>query len=521
MVEIDKKYEKLLENYNLHCQRIAKATTVDITETVAEKAERIRRLEADYASWFEYYFPSYAKARCAWFHVEFANALLENSELYFDFEGYRSSAKSVHADMGVPLFLMVKGELRYMLLMGETEPKAKQLLSSIQAQLRYNQRFISDYGEKYKQGDWSDGNFLTVDGVRFRAMGWGQNPRGLREEADRPDLIVVDDIDNKRHFNNDRMMSDGVDYITEELWGCFDEMDGTTKRFVYCNNNVHKNSITNRLKKLFNALIERAKQNGQKPLHRVLSVKAVKDLVSFEPEWPEKTSAGYWRRKYNGTPHRSFLREYMHTHVQDGKVFKADDMQWKKMLPYKEYDALEFYGDLSYKAAACYKALILVGKKGRELHIIHTFLRQATRPLIAKWLYDLYEERQLGRSKRIRYRIEGLFAMDEFVNDFDTEGDQRGYHIPVTADKRPKGEKYERIEASQSYFERHNVYLNVDEKDTADQIELVDQYLAFEKGCDYPVDGPDAAEGAFSKLNRATRKAKGTYKIGNGVNRRY
>ena len=61
--------------------------------------------------------------------------------------------------------------------------------------------------------------------------------------------------------------------------------------------------------------------------------------------------------------------------------------------------------------------------------------------------------------------------MDEFVNDFDTEGDQRGYYVPVKADKRPKGDKYDRIEASQSFFERRNVWFNIDERESADQIE--------------------------------------------------
>jgi hypothetical protein len=520
-MDVERKYEKLLSNYEEHSKRILKATTVDIFETVEQKAARIKILSADYARWFEYYFPHYAKAKCAWFHTRFANDVVNANEVYELFEAYRSSAKSVHANMGVPLYLYVLKKLGYMLLVGETEPKAKTLLSSIQAQLRYNQRFINDYGEKFKHGDWSEGNFVTTDGVRFRAMGWGQNPRGLREEAARPDYIVVDDVDNKKHVNSDRLMADGVEYITEEIWGCFDEADGAIKRFVYCNNNFHKNSITNRLKTVFNTLIQRAKQSGEKPAHKVLTVRAVKDLQTFTPEWPEKTSAAYWKRKFDKTPYRSFMREYMHVHIQDGRVFRYDDMQWKKVLPLREYDALELYGDMSYKTTACFKGLVLVGKKGREYHIITVFLRQATRTAAAKWLYDTYERMGLENHKRIRYRIEGLFAMDEFVNDFDTEGDVRGYHVPVTADKRPKNDKYDRIEATQSFFERRNVWFNADEKDNADQIELIEQYLAFEKGGDYPVDGIDAVEGALSKLNRATKQAKGKYVFAKKINRKF
>lgn len=519
--DLDRKFQKIIGNYEEHCRRIEKATKVDIFETPAEQRERVKKLEQSYEKWFEYYFPNYAKVPCAWFHVKAADMLIENPIICLMLEWFRSSAKSVHADMGIPLFLMYTGQMRYMLLIGQTEPKAKKLLSACQAQLRYNKRLINDYGPKYKHGDWSDGEFLTVDGVRFMAMGFGQDPRGVREEAQRPDYIAVDDIDNKRHINNNRIMRESVEWIFEDLMGCFDDMDGSTRRFVYANNNFHKNGITNRLKQHFKLLAAKARDNKQKPIHKVLRVNAVKDLQTFTPNWSEKTSAQYWREKYNSTPSRSFMREYMNTHIEDGAVFKMEDMQWKKMLPYNEYDALALYGDLSYKAAACHKGMLLIGKKGREFHFIHTFLRQTTRPNAAKWLYDLYEDKELRKVPKLKYWIEGLFSMDEFVNDFDAEGDERGYYIPVRADKDRKGDKYDRIEATQGHFERRNCWFNIEEKDTTDQTELVDQYLAFEKGSGSPVDGPDAGEGAISKLNTAGRKKKTQHRCGMRPNRKF
>lgn len=520
-MNIDKRFEKLLLNYDEHCKRIAKATTININEKPAARYERIKMLESDYGKWFEYYLTTYAKSPCADFHIEFANDILSNQEIYEMLEVYRSGAKSVHADIGVPLFLYVKKLLKFMLLIGETEQKAKKLLSAVQAQFKFNQRFINDYGSKFKHGDWSDGDFVTVDGVRFKSFGFGQNPRGVREEENRPDYIVVDDVDNKKHINNDLLMREGTEYITEEIWGCFDEAEGAVKRFVYCNNNFHKNSITNRLEKIFKTLMQRAQDEGKKTAHKIIKVKAVADLQSFLPSWPAKTSADYWRNKFANTPYRSFMREYMHVHIEDGTVFRMEDMQWKKMLPYKEYDALSVYGDLSYKDTACHKGLFLVAKKDRELHIIHSFLRQTSRAKCAKWLYNLYEDHELKAVPKIRYYIEGLFAMDAFVNDFDHEGDDRGYYIPVVADKKTKADKFDRIEATQAYFERRNVFFNIDEKDNADQIELVDQYLAFEKGSGAPVDGPDAVEGAFEKLNTVTRKAKGLFRFGRRESRKY
>ena len=501
---MDNKYYKILLDYDKHCRRIASATTIKINESAKERQKRIGWLEKDYIRWFEYHFPNYAKCKCAWFHRKLAEIIIKNKKCRTLAEWYRSAAKSVHIDMGIPLYLyLVTQDLHYMLLIGETEDKADKLLSGIQAQLQYNKRLINDYGERFKFGSWADGDFITTDGVKFTAIGFGQSPRGAREGENRPDYIVCDDTDNRRHVNNDRLMEDGVNYITEDVWGCFDNTDDSTERFVFANNNFHKNSITNRLKNYFQVSQKRAKQEGDDSIFHVLTVNAVKDLSSFIPEWPEKTTAEYWRKKFNSPPYRSFMREYMHVHIQDGAVFKHEDIIWGQMLPLSQYDALCFYGDLSYKAAGDYKAMLLVGKTGRQYHIIYVYLRRGSRAKCAKWLYDLYEDKKLDRYN-ISYFIEGLFAMDEFVNDFDTEGDERGYHIPVVADKRGKTDKFDRIESTSGFFERHNVIFNVHHQNDPDFITLVDQFLAFERGSQANDDGPDAWHGAESKLNKIT-----------------
>lgn len=139
---------------------------------MADKIARIKWLEEDYVRWFEYYFPNYAKVPCAWFHREGAQQIINNDVIMALWEIYRSGAKSVHVDMGILLYLMFTGRLHYMLLIGETEDKAHKLLSACQAQLVFNKRLINDYGCRYKQGDWSSGEFLTSDGVRFTALGF-------------------------------------------------------------------------------------------------------------------------------------------------------------------------------------------------------------------------------------------------------------------------------------------------------------------------------------------------------------
>ncbi|MEE9408136.1 MAG: hypothetical protein V3V28_08685 [Polaribacter sp.] len=478
--DIDKKLQKLIDRYDANCNRLRKKSALKLAETPKEKNTRIKELEKEYIEWFEHYFNAYAKVKCAPFHKKLAKLIIDNPTGSTLAEIYRSGAKSVHINLGIPLYLyLVKKELFFMLLVGQTENKAKKLLSDIQANLEYNQRIISDYGKRYKTGNWINGDFRTSDGVKFFSLGYGQNPRGIRELAERPDFISVDDLDSKKRVKNNKLSDEAVEWVWEDLQGTFDE-GSPRRRFVVSNNNFHKNTVINRLKIEFKRINKIAKEFGDPIEHFTITVPAVKDLKNFEPAWEAKTDEKYWRKKYRKTPYRSFMREYMHVHIVEGKVFKNEDVVYKQRYRFSQYDALCFYGDLSYTDAGDYKGLIFIGKKGREYNILAIYNRQGSRALCAEWLYNIYEDKNLQKYN-ISYFIEGTFAMHEFVDDFDEEGDKRGYHIPVEADTDTKGEKYDRIEAMAGHYKRKSIYIDSAIKEDTDTMLYKEPVVHYKK----------------------------------------
>lgn len=495
--------EKMLRNYDEHCKSIVQKTSkgLDPNEPPTERRKKRLEWEKNYINWFENMFPQYAKVKSAWFHAKLAKIIIENDVCDVLAEIYRSGAKSVHLDLGIPLYLYVTGKLHFMLLVGQTDLKAKKLISDIQVQISHNQIFIHYYGKRYKFGDWAEGDFTTTDGAKFMATSPGQSPRGLREEANRPDYIVIDDVDTRQRCANDELSIKLFEYAWEDLRGTFDE-GSKNRRFIVANNNFHKNTLINQLKAEYKVITQKLKDAGLKPTMFLVSVPAVKDLNTFEPNWPEKTSAEYWKQKYISTPYRSFMREYMHMHIVEGTIFKNEYIHYKPRLQYRQYDALCFYGDLSYKDAGDYKAMIFAGKTGREFHILNCFVRQTSRHNVAEWLYDLVEDNNL-LNYNIQYWIEGLFAQDDFVNDFDQVGDLRGWHVPVMADNKSKSGKFDRIESMEGYFQRNNVFFNSALEHSPDCRELIDQLLAFKKGSGAHDDAPDALQSAIAKLNIA------------------
>ena len=194
------------------------------------------------------------------------------------------------------------------------------------------------------------------------------------------------------------------------------------------------------------------------------------------------------------------MREYMHVHIVEGTIFKNEWIQYKPREQFRSYDALVFYGDLSYKDAGDYKAMIFAGKKGREFHVLNSFVRQTSKYNVARWLYEYVQDNNL-LNYNISYYIEGLFAQDEFVSDFDAVGDEMGWYIPVVPDEKTKAGKFDRIESMQGYFQRGNIWFNEQNKTSTDNQELINQILAFSKGSGAHDDGPDALQSAISKLN--------------------
>lgn len=512
------KYDKLLKNYELHCARIEKATTVDVFESVHAKEKRIATNERKYKDWFEYYFGLYASAGCSWFHIKAAELIIRNPFIFLLLIWFRGAAKSVHVNMGIPLYLaLVKKDLNFMILIGLRERKAFRLLSDIQAQLVFNQKIINDYGKLFKHGDWSEGDFMTTTGVRFAALGFGQDPRGLREGANRPDYISIDDVDTKKRSRNPMLTREASEYVTKDVQGLF---GSSRRRLIVANNFAFKNGLISLLKKIWKERIENAVNQEKEPRHQIFEVNRT-DKNGL-PEWPERDTPEIIDAEKAEYTDRAWESEMMNNPIEDGEIFKSEYIQWKKTIPLEEYDALVIRGDLSYKTAGDFKALRFWGKKGREYHLIDCYVRQGSRSDAAKWLYDLFEDLN-NRTNRLNINtsIEGLFAQDEFVNDFDEEGDLRGWWIDVVADKQPVGNKFDRIESTVSKYKRRNVFYNEEKKGSSDFETGLSHLLAFEKGSGAPDDAPDADHAAFDLLDRKTFTESFTPRITARETKRY
>ena len=96
-------------------------------------------------------------------------------------------------------------------------------------------------------------------------------------------------------------------------------------------------------------------------------------------------------------------------------------------------------------------------------------------------------------------------AFEKVAERNRAEGEARGYQLPLSADKRKKPDKFQRIEAVSPLWERGFVYYNEAEKNDPDMLAGIDQTLDFQKGMRGHDDAPDADESAIWFLQRASR----------------
>ena len=503
--------EETLRRWETRRQRLM-ATDFRLSDDTAEREARAERARRDYAFFVETYFPHLTRNKetglptpCGQFQLKAAAYLKRNRRCSAVFEWARGHAKSTHVSLLIPLWLVVQREptVRVMLLVSKSEDMADRLLSDLQCELQYNDALIRDFGLEIDEGNWTAGEFKLRNGPMFLSLGRGQSPRGIKDRGNRPDYIVIDDIDDDELVRNPARVSATCDWVWSALVGAMDMGRG---RFVLVGNRIGKDSVLSRF----------ADSPG---VHHTV-VNAVD--ASGKPSWPEKYSREEVARLRLMMGERRFQKEYMNNPINEGTVFLAKHIRYGKTLPLKSYRSLVCYTDPSFKASSTndFKATMLVGKtKEGAYHVLKAYAEQTSVSEMVAWHYAI--DRWVEGRVPVLYYMESNFIQDLLLDEFRKAGDETGHQIPIRGDKRKKPDKFSRIEAMQPLFERGLVIIDERERDSPGVRQLVEQLLMFEKGARAHDDAPDALEGAIYLLNQRAMASQSSYRIGRRSNRHY
>lgn len=481
-----------LKDWQEYKEDIMRSTPVDINMTFAEREKHRIWLEERPVEWIKFFFPKYAKAEFAQFHIKAINRLINNPEWREVLSWSRELAKSTVV-MFVLMYLTLTGKKRNVMITSATLDLAKRLLAPYRANLEANGRIKAYYGDQEQIGSWTESEFITKKGVAFRAVGIGSSPRGSRNEDVRPDVLVQDDYDTDEAVLNPDTIDKNWDFFEKAIYPTRSISENTL--IIWCGNIIAKDCC----------IVRAAKMADH---HDIVNIR---DRYG-KSTWPAKNSEEQIDRTLSGISSKAVQTEYYNNPVSEGEIFKS--ITFGKVPPLSKFKFLVAYGDPApgenKSKNSSTKTVVLLGKLGGKLYIIKPYVDRALNSEFIDWYMSLQE--YVGEKTTVYNYMENNKLQDPFfqqvfqplVRKVRKETDSPLY---IRGDDAKKTDKATRIEANLEPMNREgNLIFNEKERDNPHMQRLVDQFKLFTLRMKFPADGPDAVEGGNRIIDKKIRE---------------
>lgn len=488
------KDKQSIREWDEYVKALRTDTALEADKSKADIEKHRQSLERDPVAWMKYMFPNYTTADFAPFHKRFIKRALENDEWYEVISWARELAKDTVVMMTM-MYLNLTGKKKFTIFVSSSYDAACDLLLPYMLNFEANSRINAYYGEQKKWGSWESGNFTTKCGARYVAIGAGQSPRGKKNEALRPDSIILTDLDTDEDTRNKDTIDKRWDWVEKAL---------------IPTRSVSKPLLTLVLGNIIakDCCVTRA---GKMADH--WDIVNIRDKEG-KSSWPAKNTEEMINRVLSKISTKAAQGEYFNNPLSEGDIFKEET--WGKCPPLSKLPYALVYADPSpsnkdkQKKGTSFKSAWLMGYKEGFFYVYKGFLEQTNTDTFINWFYDL---RDWADGKVLLYNyIENNSLQDPFYEQviepkFLEIGKSKGY-ISITPDKRKKPDKPVRIEGTlEPLWRTGQLIFNIDEKGNPHMMRLVDQFKLFNMQMKAPGDGPDCIEGGVWILNQKIKVA--------------
>jgi len=331
--------------------------------------------------WFgRRYFPNHVSHEPAYFHKELSQMMYEKDLL--GVAAPRGHAKSTLVNMVGSLHDAAYKRAKFIVIISNTQPNAIDHLDSIIGELVENERLIEDFphlappnaqalkANRKKKKRSRQADFVTMGGVRFVARGAGQAIRGLKERYVRPDLVVLDDVDDDQSVRSAKLRRNLHHWFDNVVMG----LEGVeTMRVRAIGTIIHKKALIATLIKRWNGTIWRA----------------IVDYSTEEVQWPSAWSFERLIQKrdgfidengerVDGIGRITFAREYQNDPQDDVEIQIEEAWIKRGLIPdgFPQAGTLSMGVDLalSIKEESSYNAYVILWKDSRteQIFVLHT-----------------------------------------------------------------------------------------------------------------------------------------------------
>lgn len=175
-----------------------------------------------------YYFKPYFKYSLASYHYDFfkdCEDLIENKIREVAWIAFRESGKTSIAKLFV-IWLIATGKRRYINVDSFDKENAERILFDVAFEMVNNKRLQADFGVLFSKERGIDdikqnriNNFVCQNGVRVEAHSTQESVRGRLHLNQRPDCLILDDIETNKTKDSQAYTKQVQDHITEAMAG--------------------------------------------------------------------------------------------------------------------------------------------------------------------------------------------------------------------------------------------------------------------------------------------------------------
>ncbi len=232
-------------------------TDTFLKKIITDRAVRRAITQQSHSWFFGIYFADHIKYESAAFHKELFALTEDPSVTTLVVVAFRGSGKTTIMTQSLPLWsILGVREKKHVLILAQTMPQAKQHLKNIKDELQNNDLLRKDLGPFREEDDEWRSHSIVIPryGARITAASIEQSVRGMKHGAHRPDLIILDDIEDL----NSVRTQEARDKVYNWVMGDVMPLGDKDTQFVFVGNLLHDDSLLMRLKKN----IEEKKMNG-------------------------------------------------------------------------------------------------------------------------------------------------------------------------------------------------------------------------------------------------------------------
>jgi predicted phage terminase large subunit-like protein len=413
----------------------------------------------------------------------------------------RGEAKSTLVSQLFVLWCLVTGRKKYPVIVMDSIDQAYPMLEAIKAELEFNPRLLLDFAEVTGQGRvWQSGTIVTRGDAKVQVAGSGKKLRGLRHGPWRPDLCVLDDIENDELVRNPEQRDKLQAWLTKTVL----PLGGAGAKFdvVYIGTILHYDSVLSRTlanpmwrTARFKALLqwpddmqlwqqweELLRNEGEEAADQLYTLRKDDMEAGAQVSWAARGLLQLMKiRARDG--HSTFDSEYQNDPVAgDSAPFANVLKYWEHQDTSAEYLTFGAVDPSLGKAGASRDpSALLVGRLNRATGVLDVVAAD-----IKKRLPDRIIEDVIALQRRWNcclWVVESVQFQEFFRTELVKRSAAQGVPVPARA-VQPIADKLLRIESLQPHMANGLIRLH------ASQTTLIEQLRHFPKA-DHD-DGPDA-----------------------------